>query len=84
MLARGLSPPTGAVHHSRQLSEVLRTCLFKTSAAFHDLGLPEKPPNLVSVVRSKLALGSKFNILAQAGKVIEKEQADEVYWQAAA
>lgn len=58
--------------------------VFKTSAAFHDLGLLEKPPNLVSVVRSKLALGSKFNILAQAGRVIEEEQPDEVYWQAAA
>jgi hypothetical protein len=58
--------------------------VFKTSAAFHDLVLLEKPPNLVSVVRSKPALGSKFNILAQAGKVIEEEQPDEVYWRAAA
>lgn len=57
--------------------------VFKTSAAFHDLERLEKPPNLVSVVRSKSALGSKFNILAQAGKVIEEEQPDEVYWRAA-
>jgi hypothetical protein len=58
--------------------------IFKVSAAFHDLALLEPPPNLVSVVRSKAALGSKFNILAQAGKVIEEEQADDVYLQAAA
>jgi hypothetical protein len=43
-----------------------------------------KSPNLVSVVRSKAALGSRFNILAQAGKVIEEEQSDDVYLQAAA
>jgi hypothetical protein len=58
--------------------------VFKTSAAFHDLELLETKPNLVSVVRSKVALGSKFNILAQAGRVIEEEDADAVYLKAAA
>jgi len=57
--------------------------VFKASVVFHDLGLLEKPPNLVSVVRSKAALGPKFSFLAQAGKVIEEEQPDEVYRQAA-
>jgi hypothetical protein len=58
--------------------------VFKTSAAFHDLELLEFRPNLVSVVRSKAALGPRFNILAQAGRVIEEDQPDEVYLLAAA
>jgi hypothetical protein len=58
--------------------------VFRTSAAFHDLERLEKPPNLVSVVRSKSALGPRFAILAQAGKVIEEEQPDTVYLRAAA
>jgi hypothetical protein len=57
--------------------------VFRTSAAFHDLALLEKPPTLTSVVRSKPALGPKFGILAQAGNVIEEEQADSVYLKAA-
>ena|SRR5579864_1171372 len=59
--------------------------VFRTSAAFHDLlALKERAPNVVSVVRSKAALGSKFGILSQAGRVIEEEQPDDVYIRAAA
>jgi hypothetical protein len=53
------------------------------STAFHDLANLEKPPLLVSVVKSKAALGAKFGLLSQAGDVIEEEQSDEVYLKAA-
>lgn len=58
--------------------------VFRTSAAFHDLLALERAPNVVSVVRSKAALGAKFGILAQAGRVIEEDESDEVYRRAAA
>jgi hypothetical protein len=57
--------------------------VFRTSAAFHDLANLPKPPTLTSVVRSKQAMGAKFALLAQAGRVIEEEQDDKVYLSAA-
>ena len=53
--------------------------VYSTSAMFHDLALKDRPPVTTAVVRDKAALGAWFNILAQAGNVIEEEQADSVY-----
>lgn len=58
--------------------------VFKTSTCFHDLAALEKPPHLVSVVRNKAALGPRYGLLSQAGRVIEEEQPDDVYLRAAA
>lgn len=53
--------------------------VYPTVAMFHDLALMEAPPRTVAVVKSREAMGSFFNILAQAGNVIEEAQADQVY-----
>jgi hypothetical protein len=53
--------------------------VYSTSAMFHDLALKHRPPIVTAVVRDKGALGSWFNILAQAGNVIEEGEADSVY-----
>jgi hypothetical protein len=53
--------------------------VYPTAAMFHDLALIESPPTTISVVKSREAMGSLFNILAQAGNVIEEAQADQVY-----
>ncbi len=58
--------------------------VFRTSTAFHDLGALMKPPTLVAVVRNKQALGPKYSMLAQAGRVIEDSQPDDVFLKAAA
>lgn len=53
--------------------------IYRASAAFHDLAALPEAPTLVSVVRSKDELGAKLGILAQAGRVIEEGQPDQVY-----
>lgn len=53
--------------------------VYSTSAMFHDLALLDRPPVTTAVVKSKALLGPWFNILAQAGNVIEEDQADAVY-----
>jgi hypothetical protein len=58
--------------------------IYRVSAAFHDLASLPEEPTLVSVVRSKAALGAKLGILAQAGRVIEEHQSDQVYRRAVA
>ena len=58
--------------------------IYRVSAAFHDLASLPDEPMLVSVVRSKAALGAKLGILAQAGRVIEESQPDQVYRRAVA
>lgn len=58
--------------------------VYKASTAFHDLSALDHPPGLVSVVRSKADMGSNLAILAQAGRVIEIGQPDEVFLRAAA
>ncbi len=58
--------------------------VYRISAAFHDLGSLHKPPVLVSVVDNQDALGAKLSLLAQAGRVIEGSQSDDVYRKAAA
>jgi hypothetical protein len=58
--------------------------VFKTSTAFHDLANLDNAPKLVAVVRDKAALGSRLALLAQAGRVIEGEQPDDVYLRAVA
>lgn len=58
--------------------------VFRTSAAFHDLASRDRQLNLVSVVKEKAALGARYGILSQAGRVIEEAQPDSVYIKAAA
>lgn len=58
--------------------------VFKASTAFHDLAALEHPPSLVSVISSKAEMGKNYSILAQAGRVVEIEQSDEVFMKAAA
>ena len=58
--------------------------VFRTSAAFHDLRALHKPPVVVAVVASRDALGPRLGLLAQAGRVIEGGQPDDVYRRAAA
>jgi len=53
--------------------------VYSTAAMFHDVALMEPPPATVAVVKNKDAMGSLFNILAQAGNVIEEAQGDPVY-----
>jgi hypothetical protein len=58
--------------------------IYRVSAAFHDLMQHPEPPTLISVVRNRAGLGAKFGILAQAGRVIEEDQSDAVFFRAAA
>lgn len=58
--------------------------VYRTKAAFHDLGALDDPPILVAVVHDCKALGPKLGLLAQAGRVIEGGQPDDVYRRAAA
>lgn len=58
--------------------------IYRASAAFHDLAQLPDPPRLVSVVKSKAALGPRLGILSQAGRVIEQGQDNAVYMRAAA
>ncbi|MDP7151293.1 MAG: hypothetical protein QGI70_09995, partial [Paracoccaceae bacterium] len=58
--------------------------VFKASTAFHDLAALDNPPVLVSVVANKMEMGSNLSLLAQAGRVIEVSQSDEVFLQAVA
>lgn len=58
--------------------------VYKASTAFHDLAALDNPPSLVSVVASKADMGSNYSILAQAGRVIELGQSDDVFAKAAA
>lgn len=58
--------------------------VFRASTAFHDIGALDNPPTLISVVVSKNAMGKNYGLLAQAGRVIEIGQGDDVYRRAAA
>lgn len=58
--------------------------VYRASAAFHDLAALREPPTLISVVRDRKALGARLSLLAQAGRVIEYDQADDVFLRAAA
>ncbi|GGK53787.1 hypothetical protein [Salinarimonas ramus] len=58
--------------------------VFKASTAFHDLAALPDPPSLIAVVRSRAEMGPANALLAQAGRVIEIDQADEAFSQAAA
>lgn len=58
--------------------------VYKASTAFHDLNELPKRPRCVAVVQDKEALGVNLNVLAQAGRVIQGDQADETYRKAAA
>jgi hypothetical protein len=58
--------------------------VYRTSTAFHDLAALPNAPTLVSVVRDKAIMGRKLTMLSQAGRVIQSDQADADYWQAAA
>lgn len=58
--------------------------IYRASTAFHDLGELPKPPQCVAVVKDLQSLGPNLNVLAQAGRVIQGDQTDEVYVRAAA
>ncbi len=58
--------------------------LYRTTAAFHDLGELPNPPRRVAVVKDRNALGVKLNVLAQSGSVIQGDQSDDAYVRAAA
>lgn len=58
--------------------------VFKASTAFHDLAALEHAPSLVSVVVSKAEMGKNYAILAQAGRVVEIGQGDNVFLKAVA
>lgn len=56
----------------------------RASTAFHDLRELPNPPVRVAVVKDKEEMGVNLNILSQAGRVIQSDQADEIYRLAAA
>lgn len=58
--------------------------IYKASTVFHDLMGLVNPPHRVAVVRDRGALGPKLGVLAQAGRVIQGDQGDDVYERAAA
>jgi len=58
--------------------------IYRASTAFHDLSELPNPPIRIAVVKDKAALGAKLNMLAQAGRVIEDDQPDDVYVRAVA
>jgi hypothetical protein len=58
--------------------------VYKASTAFHDLNELPSPPRCVSVVKDLEAMGVNLNVLAQAGRVIQGDQSDAVYLEAAA
>lgn len=58
--------------------------IFRTSTAFHDISALDRPPRLISVVKSKKELGKNYSILAQAGRVIEIDQPDTAFERAVA
>jgi hypothetical protein len=58
--------------------------VYRTNSAFHDLAALDNAPKLVAVVRDKTALGARLALLAQAGRIIEDKQPDDVYERAAA
>ena len=58
--------------------------VFRTSTAFHDISARDNAPRLISVVKSKSEMGKNYSILAQAGRVIEVGQPDDVFQRAVA
>ncbi len=58
--------------------------VYKASTAFHDLNELLNPPKCVAVVKEMEAMGVNLNVLAQAGRVIQGDQSDDAYRQAAA
>lgn len=61
-----------------------RNSIYRTATKFHDLAALDNPPRLIAVVRDKEELGVGFALLAQAGRVIEDDQANDVFERAAA
>lgn len=58
--------------------------VFTCSTKFNDLKLLENAPKTIAVVRDKAAMGAYYNILAQAGYVIQDNATDQVFMKAAA
>ena len=58
--------------------------VYRTSTAFHDIAAIVRPPRLISVVSRKKDMGKRYSILAQAGRVIEVSQSDDIYRRAVA
>lgn len=61
-----------------------RNSIYRTATKFHDLAALDNPPRLIAVVRDKEELGVGLALLAQAGRVIEDDQANDVFERAAA
>ncbi|MDD2704915.1 MAG: hypothetical protein PHU07_06230 [Acidocella sp.] len=60
------------------------TSVFTCSTKFNDLKLLESSPKMIAVVRDKAAMGAYYNILAQAGNVIQDNAPDQTFRKAAA
>ena len=58
--------------------------VYRTSTAFRDIAALEAPPQLIAVVKNRADMGNYYNILAQAGRVIQVAQSDETYRRAVA
>ncbi len=58
--------------------------IYRAASAFHDIALLPNAPGRVAVVKDRKAMGTKLNVLAQAGRVIQGDQSDETYVRAAA
>ena len=59
--------------------------IYRTTTVFHDLALLEPPPTLIAVVPGRKLLEPRHHhLLSQAGRVIEVNDADDVYRRAAA
>lgn len=58
--------------------------VYRTSTAFHDISALDSPPRLVAVVGNRKEMGSRYSILAQAGRVIEISQSEDIFRRAIA
>jgi hypothetical protein len=61
-----------------------RNSIYRTATKFHDIAALDNPPRLIAVVHDKEELGVGLALLAQAGRVIEQDQANDVFLRAAA
>lgn len=61
-----------------------RNSIYRTATKFHDLAALDNPPRLVAVVSNKEEMGVGLALLAQAGRVIEEDQSNDVFERAAA
>jgi hypothetical protein len=60
------------------------TAVFSTATKFRDIALLDNAPSAVAVIRGVKEMGNLYQILAQAGHVIEENAADTTFERAAA